>query len=154
MSQQSVYSLVLVIPGEPVAQPRTKATVIAGRAHVYTPKGGIADWKAMVRKMAFDAHCGEPLAGPVRVDCEFVFSRPKGHFGTGKNAGQLKSSAPYWHTAKPDRDNLDKACLDALKDVLLADDKSVCCGTLIKRYAHRGELPHARISVSVAEDLA
>jgi Holliday junction resolvase RusA-like endonuclease len=36
----------------------------------------------------------EPLRGPVHVDVELVFARPKAHYGTGRNSELLKPSAP------------------------------------------------------------
>ena len=36
----------------------------------------------------------EPFDEPLRVDLYFYMNRPKSHFGTGKNHGTLKKSAP------------------------------------------------------------
>jgi hypothetical protein len=74
--------------------------------------------------------------GPVRVDLCFYFARPKSHFRTGKFAGVLRDDAPKWHTTKPDRDNLEKAVLDALTQVggFWQDDSQVCAGSVTKRY--------------------
>jgi Holliday junction resolvase RusA-like endonuclease len=86
-----------------------------------------------------------PIAGealidwPVSLDLAFFFPRPASHFQTGRNAGTLKGSAPIWHASKPDRDNLDKAVLDALVHWhILADDSLVCHGHIIKRYLAPG----------------
>lgn len=80
-----------------------------------------------------------PYEGPLRVDITFVMPRPK--------------SAPSWkrwHTATPDRDNLDKAVLDAMKKAgWFKDDAQVCAGQIIKRLARAvGEEPHAHIEVA------
>jgi Holliday junction resolvase RusA-like endonuclease len=56
----------------------------------------------------------EKLNGPVVVEVVFSMPRPKSHFGTGRNAGILKPSAPKEHTQKPDIDNLIKFVLDCL----------------------------------------
>ena len=60
--------------------------------------------------------------GPLWVSCHFYMPRPKGHYGTGKNAGNLKASAPQWHIKKPDVDNLLKFVLDCLNGMAWRDD--------------------------------
>src|SRR5690606_17463457 len=53
-------------------------------------------------------------ASPVMVYLDFVMPRPKGHLGTGKNAGQVRAGAPGIPTTKPDIDKLARLVLDAL----------------------------------------
>lgn len=62
---------------------------------------------------------------PVGVSYRFCFARPASHFGTGRNAGIVKDSAPDRHTQRPDLVNLLKCLEDALTGILWADDKSV-----------------------------
>lgn len=76
-----------------------------------------------------------PLQGPLCVNLTFYFPRPKGHLRTN---GELKPNAPKWHTTKPDRDNSDKAVLDALTNLgIWGDDKQVCDGRIRKLYAEK-----------------
>src|ERR1017187_2050534 len=97
----------------PKAQPRSKARAFGKFAQVYNPKAA-DEWKMIVRNEAEKAWgippC-RPWEGPLRVDLTFYFPRPKAHF---RSNGELKPNAPRWHTGKPDRDNSDKAVLDAL----------------------------------------
>lgn len=138
----------LEIPGIPIAQPRVKATAFGSHARVYTPnKNGVLEYKATIRMVAKEAFTCELLNGPVRVNCEFVFPRPADHYGTGRNAGAIKASAPIYHTSLRDRDNLDKAVLDALSGVVLSNDKCVCDGRITKRYVMTGEQPHTKITI-------
>ncbi len=65
------------------------------------------------------------IEGPVSVSCTFFLPRPRGHYGTGKNAGVLKTSAPQHHTGKPDVDNMVKFVLDCLNGVAWKDDGQV-----------------------------
>lgn len=74
------------------------------------------------------------LAGPLHVDLEFRLSRPKGHYGTGRNERRLKPSAPEHPAGKPDIDKLARAVLDALKLVVWTDDAQVVSLNLRKRY--------------------
>lgn len=77
-----------------------------------------------------------PLEGPVCVEMIFVLPRPKGHFGTGKNACTLKPSAPRHPTSKPDLDNLEKFVSDCCNGVLWADDNQVVQSVTRKQYAN------------------
>lgn len=67
----------------------------------------------------------ECLSGPLLIRCFFYFCRPKSHFGTGKNEGYLKSSAPMVPTGKPDIDNCVKFVLDCLNGLAWQDDKQI-----------------------------
>lgn len=131
------------VPALPVAQPRTRATSIHGHARAYQPTGGaIATFKATVRHMAAVAFKGSPLDGPLRVDIEFVFPRTKSQTWKTRPMPRIP------HAKKPDRDNLDKAVLDALNGLLWVDDAQVCDGRLTKWIAAGDEQPHVAITVS------
>lgn len=54
------------------------------------------------------------LAGAVAVRCEFRVPRPKDHWGTGRNAGTLKTWAPSWVTVPTDVDKMLRLVCDAL----------------------------------------
>lgn len=81
----------------------------------------------------------EPAPAPTReavaVALRFGLPRPKGHWGTGRNADRLKPSAPAWPATKPDVDKLERAVLDALTGVLWADDSQVVVLSADKVYA-------------------
>jgi Holliday junction resolvase RusA-like endonuclease len=152
------------VAGFPAGQPRVKATAFGGHARVYTPTtvktaSGLrkehpsASWKMIVRTEAQRAWGGSaPWEGPLRVDLTFVFPRPKAHF---RSNGELKPFAPYWHTGKPDRDNSDKAVLDALTDLgLWGDDQQVCDGRIKKVYASASVQPGCLIRISEAVEEA
>lgn len=150
------------VHGTPRPQPRTKSGIRKGKdgrvhSHVYDP--GTADgWKMAVAMAAREHLPSEPLEGPVRVDITFRMPRPKSHFGTGRNAGKLKPSAPSWHTQGMgknggDRDNLDKATLDALTTLgMWKDDGQVCAGEPTKRYVDPGKRPGAVIKIAVWQE--
>lgn len=85
-----------------------------------------------------------PLSGAIRITLKYVFKRPKSHFGTGRNSAILKSSAPRFHTTKPDVDNLVKFTLDAMNGVFFMDDKQVVDIRATKVY---GEDPASIVSM-------
>lgn len=119
--------------GTPMPKGSTKAFMPKGaRFPVVTddnPK--TKPWTEAVRVMLIDAlqqkdfDYEEMCRLPVRVECLFEFARPKAHYGTGRNAGKVKDSAPKRHTQKPDVDKLARAILDGLTGVAIHDDSQV-----------------------------
>lgn len=128
------------VPGLPVAQPRARAVSFRGHARMYNP-GTANEWKACVIHALRQYRFGTfPADVPIRCDLTFYLPRPKSHFGSGKNAQQLKKSAPTRPTGKPDRDNLDKAVCDAITAAgVWVDDSQVTSGTIRKRYCLEGQ---------------
>lgn len=125
------------VHGEPKAQPRSRAFSRNGKAGVYDP-GTAEGWKGAIAA-SLKSHAGRAIPDALRVDLIFYFPRPKSHFGTGRNAGKLKLTAPVWHTKKPDIDNLEKAVYDALSEKsgigLWKDDTQVVQSRPEKRFA-------------------
>jgi Holliday junction resolvase RusA-like endonuclease len=133
------------VDGLPKGAPRVRAFVRGKHAGVYTP-GQADDWKALIALAARPHLPTTPIESACRVDAAFYFPRPKGHYRTGKHAAELKPDAPIDHTAKPDRDNLDKCVLDVLTQLgFWRDDAQVCEGTIRKAY---GDRPGAIITVT------
>lgn len=131
-----------IVPAVPIAQPRARATAFNGHARVYEPtKHPIKAFKATVRMAAQSAYNGPPLEGALQVDCVFVFPRSKAMIWKRKPMPRVR------HTKKPDRDNCDKAVLDALNGLLWRDDCQVCAGELEKWIASGDEQPHVIIRV-------
>lgn len=120
--------------GIPKGQPRPKAFAFHGKARVYDP-GTAEHWKGQVALAARDHRPEKPITGPLRVILGFRFPRPKSHFRTGKNAGQLRADASPYHTGKPDSDNCAKAVLDALSHLgIWQDDAQVAILKVWKMY--------------------
>ena len=66
-----------------------------GRGIMVEASRHVGQWRNDVMSAAAAAaHRGSPITGPVRLEIVFLFPRPKSHFGTGRNASKLKSSAP------------------------------------------------------------
>lgn len=88
-----------------------------------------------------------PTTGAVSLELEFLFSRPRGHYGTGKNSGRLKEWAQYApHTVRPDLDKLIRSTADGLRDGgMYADDSQVVEVSAMKRYVREDEATGVRI---------
>ena len=85
-----------------------------------------------------------PLICPLDLLVSFVFPRPTSHYGTGRNAGKLKASAPAFHVTKPDLDNCLKLVLDALNGVFFLDDRQIMHINAYKLY---GDTPCTEIAI-------
>lgn len=82
-----------------------------------------------------------PLDGPLSVSMTFTFLRPKGHFGTGRNAGIIRASAPQRPATIPDLSKLVRSTEDALTKLVWADDARVVeYRRLGKHYASSGDV--------------
>lgn len=150
------------VSGEPKAQPRARSFVLRGRGgkpiltkdgqpiiRVHDP-GTAEGWKAAIAQAAKEFVPMPPLQGPLRMDIEFRFTRPKDHYKSQSVAARLanapnilKPSAPAWHIKKPDRDNCEKAVTDALKTIgMFCDDCQICEGQISKVYVPHRILTH------------
>jgi Holliday junction resolvase RusA-like endonuclease len=101
----------------------------------------VRPWRADIAAAAAQVMAGRPvLTGPLVVDMVFAFARPKGHYGTGRNAGVLRPSAPGRPAVYPDLSKLARAAEDALTRIVWRDDALVVeYARLCKVYA--GEYP-------------
>lgn len=127
--------------GIPKAQPRARATMRGGHAGVYDP-GTAAEWKSIVVFAARALRPGEFLDGPLSVTIDLFFPRPKRLCRARDPQGRIR------HTAKPDRDNCEKAILDALtQDGWFRDDSQVCAGEVRKWYHEIGGRPGVEITI-------
>jgi crossover junction endodeoxyribonuclease RusA len=76
-----------------------------------------------------------PFDGAVGVIVTFFMPRPKSHYGSGRNALNLKPSAPFYPAVMPDIDKLLRAVLDGLTDAQVwHDDGQVVLVHASKRY--------------------
>lgn len=123
------------IPGEPVPQPRPRVSTRGGFARAYVPKThAVHAYRAAIVKACRAALAsadsqewlGEPGC-PLNVVIDAVFARPKSHM---RKSG-VKPDAPK--LPRPDVDNLAKAVLDALQDVI-GDDTCVARLVVEKSY--------------------
>jgi Holliday junction resolvase RusA-like endonuclease len=111
-------AITFTVPGNPVPQPRPRVSTRGGFARAYVPsKHPVHDYRtqlAIAARMAGLTATGEPL--DVVIDA--VFERPKSHL---LKSG-VKKTAP--RLPRPDVDNVAKAVLDSLQDVM-GDDSLV-----------------------------
>jgi Holliday junction resolvase RusA-like endonuclease len=142
-------SISFQVRAEPKGQPRAKASRAGGFIRMYTPPTADS-FKAAVQAAAIEAGLlNKNLEGPIALRLVFRMPRPKSHFGTGKNSSKLKDKAAYWHTTKPDLDNIEKALKDALSDIRAwRDDCQVCDVQKSKIYVEGMDAPVSDVTIS------
>lgn len=128
-----------------------------GSKRAFTPKGWtrpiIVDackknmaWRDSVKVAAVEklGERFEPLTGALSLQVTFIMPRSKGHYGSGKNAGQLKATAPVFHTSRPDATKLLRSTEDALTGLAWRDDAQIAEQQVSKIY---GTQPGAIITI-------
>lgn len=113
----------------------------------------VLPWRKAVTAAAKEHGGRVPAGDAVSVTLHFYLPRPKGHYGTGRNAGILKDWAPTVPTTKPDLDKLVRSTLDALTTAgTYQDDSNVWMVTAVKNYADAIK-PGARIEITRWADI-
>jgi Holliday junction resolvase RusA-like endonuclease len=131
----------LVVPGKPQQWARAEG---GKTGHRFTP-AHVAKQMDLIR-LAWERDGGFrfPDATPLELHCGFFYERPKSHYGTGRNAGVLKSWAVDLEPiSRPDLDNLLKLLGDSLNNLAFDDDSRITLGSHIKHYLPRTEFPRS-----------
>jgi len=116
-------AIAFTVPGKPQGKARPRMT---RTGHTYTPKQTVC-YENRVRLMAAEAmQGGAAWEGPVELSMVVVMERPQSHYGTGKNAGKVKTTAPAVCCRLPDLDNVIKAISDACSNgIVYRDDRQI-----------------------------
>lgn len=144
-------TVVVTIPGEPVAQGRPRFSTRGGFPRAFDPPKS-RSWKAEARAAMVVAvvegqsvyrsgSLAFPKGVPLNVSVLAVFSRPK---SAGKKPGRLLK------VTRPDAENVAKAVLDAGTGVLWADDSQVVDLAVSKRHGAPDEAPFVLLEVTAA----
>lgn len=124
------------IEEKPIPKSRARAYKAGKFIRFYDDQDKIKkEYRANVLKMiGFKS----PLDCPVFLVMTFYMPRPKSHYGSGRNAGILKASAPKFHIVKPDEDNLSKFYKDVFTGLVYVDDARVVGTFPWKQYSQKG----------------
>jgi Holliday junction resolvase RusA-like endonuclease len=156
--------VVITVFGTPAPQGSKRAFAVRGKGGIPTGRVAVIEsshdrvrsWRAAVIDAALGLDATSwPLGGPLRLGVIFALPRPKGHFGSGKNAGKLRDSAPRYPAGVPDLSKLLRSTEDALADAGLFrnDSQVVAYSRLEKVYAgfygdHVLTVPGAMITIT------
>lgn len=123
-----------------------KNGVLTGRVAVSDANPKAKSWQAQVASAAREAYRGELLRGPLQLVLEFFVPRPKGHYGSGRNAGVVKASAAPYPIGRPDAKKLARGTTDALKGIVFFDDSQIVADIALKQYGEP-----ARVEIQIRE---
>lgn len=135
--------ITFTVLGQPKAQARHKHFKKGSFSGTYDPSKGV---KKDFLTLAHENAPNTPFDCPLRVDIKFYFQRPKNHYGSGRNTQKLKTTAPHFHTTRPDIDNCRKFIMDSLNKVFWRDDSIICAGSTQKLYSNK---PRTEIIIEV-----
>jgi Holliday junction resolvase RusA-like endonuclease len=122
--------LKLFIKGTPIAKTRPVFSTKDGKLRTYDKQG---TEKTSYKRILKSQYKSALLTYPICLTLLFLMPRPKSHYGTGRNAGILKSSAPAFPITGKDFDNLEKFVCDAMTGIIYEDDKQIGeCHTFIR----------------------
>jgi len=128
-----VHEIQFFVPGKPVAQGSKRHV---GKGVMVEMLRDLAPWRQAIAEYAKAEAHGEQLLGPLRLRCTFWFPRPSAHYGTGRNKGTLKASAPVYRDSNPDLDKLLRAVCDGLTaSGVIRDDRYIVRIEASKRYS-------------------
>lgn len=150
----AVRQLRIRVNGTPAPQGSKRAIPMRnGRVNLVESSKAVGPWREAVRaetQRAILAQGGWHVmsAGPVHVRATFYLPRPRGHYGTGRNAAIITTRAPLLPAGKPDLDKLIRAVLDAITaGGALADDARVTSMELWKLYATPEQPPGVSVTL-------
>lgn len=132
-------TITLIVQGPPVAWHRAGRNRFTGMTFMVK-----ADkvWQSHVRTQAILHRPRIMPIGAVVLDITFWMPRPKKH----------KPGSAYYHTKKPDLDNLVKNIKDAMSKSMYKDDSQVVQENLKKIYVPHGANPGVIITLIYLED--
>lgn len=148
------------VRGQPKGQPRATPRIVdrtGGKPFVSmsdTREGKHAHFKDALWLKAEPLAPARPWRVPVKYEALLIMQRPQAHWGTGRNQGVLKPSAPPWYACvKPDNDNNEKLVWDTLKTLgFYKDDCYIVDNRTVKIWQREIEDPpgaHIRLKIGL-----
>ena len=133
----------IILAGTPKSQKRHRFA----RGFIYDPS---SKDKKLIKK-ELDKYAPKTLVKVnIFVQLYFHMPYPKRWFRTGKYEGILKDNAPFWHSTKPDIDNLAKIYLDCMSGTIYNDDRQIIWLTAIKKYSMQ---PRTEITIRESDEV-
>jgi Holliday junction resolvase RusA-like endonuclease len=135
-----VTEITFFVPGVPAPGGSKRAFYIPklNRAVVVETCKRTKPWRTSVEWAAKEKFT-EPLRGPLSVSYCFYLSRPKGHYGSGRNSHSVKISSPVYPAVKPDVTKLIRSTEDAMTGIAWIDDAQCVEQVGKKVYSINGE---------------
>lgn len=142
-------SMYFKVPGRLAGKGRPRATVIGGKARMYTP-AATASAEDRVREAWRAEGCPYLGEGALSIEVRLYEQRPAGHF-TSKGALSAAGKRKLYPAHKPDLDNVLKLVGDALNGCAWRDDSQFVSARILRQWAVRDE---AVVSAAVLGEIA
>lgn len=122
-----------------------KRNQYTGRIHLVESSEKVKPWRADVVSAALQAkpRGWRPLTGPLEAEMVFTLTRPRSHFGTGRNADRVRPSAPAIPVSPPDLSKLARSTEDALTTAGVYKDDALIVD--YRRLRKRYHTDHGRV---------
>lgn len=141
----------LTLYGEPAGKGSLKCVGQKGQHRIVEDNPLTSGWRDLVAATAAAAWDSAELPAdyePVGVEITTTVARPKGHYGTGRNEGKVKASAPLHPTRQvnkgtADVDKFARLILDALVDAGVLGDDAQVVECLTRKAYPSAEVPDA-----------
>ena len=129
------------VPGEAAPQGSKRAVRLRnGRTVLLESSKRLKPWRSLVSLCAAEAWQGPPCAGPVALELDFAFVRPKSHLTT---KGAVRTGAPAF-PGRIDLDKLVRSVGDGMTGIVYGDDSQI-----VSIIARKGYGPQARTVVRI-----
>ena len=127
-----MQSILIVIPGCPVAKGRPKLTTVLGHARSYTPEK-TRNFEAEIKWISRQEMAGRvPMKCALGARINVFLTVPASWSGKKQRAALSGAVVP---SKRPDIDNYLKSVFDGMNQVVYADDALVCDLSMTKRYS-------------------
>lgn len=141
--------VILTVTGDPAPKGSLKCVGRNGHHQLVEDNPHTNGWRKLVAATAdnVDDRARPAYLDPVGVEVTLTLERPASHYGTGRNSGTVKASAPTHPTAlrTGDVDKLARTILDALEDSgVLCNDAQVVELTARKAWTDCPTTPDTR----------
>jgi Holliday junction resolvase RusA-like endonuclease len=133
-----IHEIEFTAYGIPQPKGSTKSFVVGGKAVTTSDNAKVKPWQEVVSWAAQQHRPEQIFRGPVIVELDFHFLRPK----------SVSEKKRRFHTVKPDIDKITRSTLDALKGVIYADDSQVTTLLVAKKY---GDAPMVNVKIKALE---
>jgi Holliday junction resolvase RusA-like endonuclease len=145
--------MIALVYGRAATMGSKKGFVVGGRAIVVDDNPEkLRSFQAERRAAMRETKPDEIHVGSIALTMIVWLKRPKGHFGSGKNASVLKGSAPKHPTTKPDLSKVLRAVEDCGSGIWFRDDAQIVSARIEKRFAGENEEERVFVSAKVLEE--
>ena len=136
------------VPGVPGPQGSKRGMVRAGKVVMVESSAKVKPWRQAVAAAVIARRIRVPRKVETHVSFIFRLPRPASHYGTGRNAGKLKATAPLYSVNTPDGDKLCRSTNDGLTDGgAVVDDAQIVTSFYATEYTRDPEGPGAWITL-------